>query len=82
MRVLYQTAGLSFKSAHKFRHGHAVYGLQHARTMADYKAVSLNLMNEDIRITDQIYAPILSEEVSRRIDGLGNQPEIGSEDAP
>ncbi len=57
---LFDMAGLPYKSAHKFRHGHAVYGLQHAQTMADYKAVSMNLMHEDIKITDEIYAPILS----------------------
>ena len=59
-------------SAHKFRHGHAVYGLQHAQTMADYKAVSMNLMHEDIKVTDQIYAPILSDEVKHRISTLGS----------
>jgi hypothetical protein len=42
--------------------------------MADYKAVSINLMHEDIKITDQIYAPILNEEVAKRIAGLSNAP--------
>ncbi len=67
---LFNLAGLPYKSAHKFRHGHAVFGLQHAQTMADYKAVSMNLMHEDIKITDEIYAPILSHEVKARIDRL------------
>ncbi len=71
---LFDMAGLPYKSAHKFRHGHAVYGLQHAQTMADYKAVSMNLMHEDIKITDEIYAPILSHEVQLRISRLGDQP--------
>jgi len=65
-------AGLPYKSAHKFRHGHAVYGLQHAQTMADYKAVSMNLMHGDIKITDEIYAPILSDEVQQRINRLAD----------
>jgi integrase len=73
LRRLFKQAGLPYKSAHKFRHGHAVYGLQHAQTMADYKAVSMNLMHEDIKITDEIYAPILSHEVQMRIIRLGNQ---------
>jgi len=38
--------------------------------MADYKAVSMNLMHEDIKTTDQIYAPILSNEVRQRISNL------------
>ena len=70
LRRFYAVAGLPYKSAHKFRHGHAVYGLQHARTMADYKAVSMNLMHHDIEITDSLYAPILSDEVKERIGGL------------
>lgn len=70
LRKLFDLAGLPYKSAHKFRHGHAVYGLQHAQTMADYKAVSMNLMHEDIKITDEIYAPILTNEVQLRINRL------------
>jgi integrase len=70
LRRLFGLANLSHKSAHKFRHGHAVYGLLKAQTMADYKAVSMNLMHHDIKITDSIYAPILSEEVKERIAGL------------
>jgi integrase len=70
LRKLFTLAGLSYKSAHIFRHGHAVYGLLKAQTMADYKAVSMNLMHNDIKITDSIYAPILSEEVKERIAKL------------
>lgn len=78
MRHLFQIAGLSHKSPHKFRHGHAVYALQHAKTMADYKAVSMNLMHEDIRVTDGIYAPLASNEVRQRITGLTGQPMTGA----
>jgi len=73
LRILFQKAKLPYKSAHKFRHGHAVYGLQHARTIADYKAVSMNLMHEDIRVTDSIYARLITEEVKTRISGLASQ---------
>jgi integrase len=67
---LFDLAGLPYKSPHKFRHGHAVFGLQHARTMADYQAVSTNLMHKDIRVTDSIYARLASDEVKQRIAGL------------
>ena len=70
MRKLFAAAGLRYKSPHKFRHGHAVYALQHAQTMADYKAVSMNLMHADIRVTDSIYAPLAGSEVRQRIAGL------------
>ena len=70
IRILFNNAGLRYKSPHKFRHGHAVYGLQHADKMADYKAVSMNLMHSDIKTTDSIYAPLISDEVGKRIAGL------------
>jgi site-specific recombinase XerD len=73
LQGLYQQAGLPYKSAHKFRHGHAVFALQHARTMADYKAISQNLMHSDVRITDGIYAPLLGDEVRERITALTSQ---------
>jgi len=70
LRVLFSMANVPFKSPHKFRHGHAVYGLLHAQTMADYKAVSMNLMHDSIEITDSTYAPMLSSDVQERIAGL------------
>ncbi len=73
MHKLFAAAGLPYKSPHKFRHGHAIYALQHAKTMADYKAVSMNLMHADIRVTHGIYAPLLGEEVKQRIAGLTGQ---------
>jgi site-specific recombinase XerC len=74
LRLLFSAAGIPYQSPHKFRHGHAVYALQHARTMADYKAVSMNLMHADISITDGIYAPLASDEVQRRIAELTGEP--------
>ena len=70
LRLLFTQAQMEFKSPHKFRHGHAVFGLLHAQTMADYKAVSMNLMHDNIEITDSTYAPMLSSDVQQRIAGL------------
>jgi integrase len=78
MRKLFAAANLPYKSPHKFRHGHAVYALQHAKTMADYKAVSMNLMHEDIRVTDGIYAPLISDEVKQRVTQLTGQTGLRS----
>ncbi len=77
MRKLFAVAGLPYKSPHKFRHGHAVYGLQRARTMADYKAVSMNLMHGNISITDGVYAPLAGDEVRQRIARLSGSPVSG-----
>jgi integrase len=70
MRILFGMAGIPYKSPHKFRHGHAVYALQRAKTMGDYKAISQNLMHKDIRVTDAIYAPLLGNEIGSRIRSL------------
>lgn len=73
LELLFSFANVEFKSPHKFRHGHAVYGLLHAQTMADYKAVSMNLMHDSIEITDSTYAPMLSSDVQERIAGLSGK---------
>ena len=61
-RILFKRAGLPYKSPHKFRHGHAIYGRQHARNMTQYKALSQNLMHSDIRVTE-IYSGTQEDEV-------------------
>ena len=74
LHLLFNLAGVPFKSAHKFRHGHAVFGLMHAQTVADYKAVSVNLMHDSLTVTDEIYARILEDDVKKRIQRLVNNP--------
>ena len=70
MRKLFAKADVPYLSPHKFRHGHAVYALQHAKTMADYKAISMNLMHNDISTTDGIYAPLAADDVRERLSRL------------
>ena len=38
--------------------------------MADYKAVSMNLMHKDVQIADSIYVPLPGSEVRDRISRL------------
>ena len=78
LRILLDKAGVPRRSAHKFRHGHAVYGLQNAKSLADYKAISQNLMHENIQITDGIYADLVGNEVKSRVTGLGTMDEVAS----
>ena len=76
LRLLFSLAGLPYKSAHKFRHGHAVFGLMHAQTMADYKAVSVNLMHDSLTVTDEVYARIMQNDVKIRIQNLVQNPSL------
>lgn len=64
--------GIEYFSPHKFRHGHAVHALESALTVADLKAISINLMHSDLKITDGIYAILSNDSVKQRIAALGN----------
>jgi hypothetical protein len=68
---LFDLAGLPYMSPHKFRHGHATYGLKQAKDIGDLKAVSQNLMHANIGITDGIYAILSTEDMQDRIASLG-----------
>jgi integrase len=60
--------GLKYHSPHKFRHGHIQYGLARSKSLADFKAISLNAMHSNTQITDQIYSNIPENEVQDRIN--------------
>ena len=47
--------------------------LRAGASVADYKAVSMNLMHESIEITDSTYAPMLSSDFQERIAGLAGK---------
>ena len=68
-----EAEGLPYHSPHKFRHGHAQYGQALAKTIADYKAISLNLFHSSMEITDQVYSNINNGEVQNRIGALGKE---------
>lgn len=69
--------GLPYHSPHKFRHGHAVYGLQNSKDVADLKAVSQNLMHSNLSITDGVYGMLSVDAVGKRIANLGKNIHSG-----
>ena len=73
LRELCDLAGVEYKSAHKMRHGHAVYGLKHCETMEDFKSVSMNLMHSTVGITDGIYSKLVEDDVHNTILGLSKK---------
>lgn len=64
LQDLCKLAGVDSKSPHKIRHGHGVYGLKRAKTMDEYKAMSMNMMHESVATTDKTYSVLLNEEVA------------------
>jgi integrase len=71
LHALCDRAGVPSLSPHKLRHGHAVWALQQCRTIAEYKAVSQNIMHESLTTTDAIYSGMLGQDVAGYIAGLG-----------
>ncbi len=79
LKHLFQAAGLSPMSPHKFRHGHTVFGLTHARDIADLKAVSKNLMHSNIGITDGIYSALSDREIQEHVRHLSQKTQLHKE---
>jgi len=63
-------AEIEYLSPHKLRHGFAVYGLKSAKTIAQMKAISQNLMHSNMGITDGIYGKLVDDDVRDIIAGL------------
>lgn len=61
-------------------HGHIHYGSVLAKTIEDYKAVSMNVMHSSMKITDEFYSNLNDSEVQNRINLLGHQRHTSNED--
>jgi site-specific recombinase XerD len=66
-------AGIPYRSPHKLRHGHAIHTIKNARTIAEFKAISQNLMHADLKITDAVYGVLTEGDVQSRITGLSER---------
>jgi integrase len=71
VRLICKLVGMPYLSPHKLRHGHAVYALKKAKNMAQFKAISQNLMHSSAVITDQVYGKLVNDDVKDIIGGLG-----------
>jgi integrase len=72
IKRLCERAGMPYHSPHKLRHGFTAYALKSAKTIAELKAISQNLMHSSLTITDSIYGVLSGEDVASRIAGLGS----------
>jgi hypothetical protein len=71
LKIWHEKVGLPYRSPHKFRHGHIQYGLKNAEDIADYKAVSMNVVHSSMSFTDKIYSRMKDEDIHTRISNLG-----------
>ena len=63
-------AGVRYLRPHDLRHGHVVYGESRARTAAERKAVSQNVMHSHASTTDAVYSRLTGGDQARLIAGL------------
>ncbi len=75
-----ESKGLLYHSPHKFRHGHIHYGLDRAKNIAGFKAVSMNAMHASMEITDEFYSNLNDGEAQNRISSLGKETKSQSPD--
>lgn len=71
LKQLCTRAGVEYKSPHKIRHGHGVYGVKKAKDIAQLKAISQNLMHANIGITDGIYGKLAEEDLAEILSTFG-----------
>jgi len=71
MRALCERAGVTYLSPHKLRHGHVMHALANAKTPADWKAISQNVMHSGLGTTDEIYGILKDDEIASRIARMG-----------
>lgn len=81
LRRLFEFAEMPYKHPHAFRHGHAVYALERCQTMAEYQAVSVNMMHGNVTITDEVYARLPGETIGDRIAGISGRQTVEGADA-
>lgn len=80
LHIICRLANIRYLSPHKLRHGHVVYALKQARTMAELKAISQNVMHASLTITDQIYGKLLGDDVAHIIGNLGKTIQPATDD--
>lgn len=71
LKQLCDRAGVPYKSPHKIRHGHGVYGVKKSKDIGQLKAISQNLMHANIGITDGIYGKLAEEDLAEILSTFG-----------
>ncbi|MDH5506236.1 MAG: site-specific integrase [Anaerolineae bacterium] len=75
-------AGIKYRSPHKLRHGHGIYGVKRVSTLEEYKAFSQNMGHDTLEVTDRIYGRLGGEDVRgiiSRLERKSSEPESDKE---
>ena len=60
-------------SLHNFSHAPTVYSTQQAKDISDLKAISMNLMHENLQVPDGVYGIFSNIDVQKRITTLSER---------
>lgn len=75
LKRLCNQTGIAYKSPHKLRNGHGVYGIKAAKIMEEFKAFSQNMMHESMEITNRLYGRLANDDVRKTIGELSADSE-------
>jgi integrase len=70
MKELFSAAGLPYKSAHNFRRGNVLYGMEKAKNFRSFKTISENLGHSSSSFTDEFYGRIKPDDRKEIIDQM------------
>jgi len=70
LKLFCDRADIPYLSPHSLRHGHALFALDRATSIAAAKAISQNLMHDSLTTTEKIYGRLNRDNVQRHIASL------------
>ena len=80
LKRICKQVGIEYKSPHKLRNGHGVFGVKAAKTIEDFKAFSQNMMHESMEITDRLYGRLAGDNVKMKISTMSIQSDQNGTD--
>ena len=64
---------MAYPSPHRFRHGHVMSALTHARRPVVRKAISQNVLHAGLGTTDEIHGILKDDGIASRIARMGGR---------
>ncbi len=70
LKRLCSKVNIKYKSPHKLRNGHGVYGIKNVNSIEEFKAFSQNMMHGSMEITDRMYGRLANDNVKSIISNM------------
>ncbi len=79
LESLCDRAGIPYLPPHSLRHGHALFALERATSIAAAKTISQNLMHDSLTTTEKIYGKLKLDNVRKHIAALTDPEKLSSD---